>query len=167
MHCRKLKRNLQEACPCSLSCIDESMYKSLYGKEEPLRVYLIEKKSDVTFIRHAVDKLLKAAAAAWVDPARRGILLALTEAVTNVVKHTPGGKVLVFLTADGPRFHVIDRGKGFPQGKLPCLWFKKGYSTSDSLGAGFLMMMKYMREIVVCSGVKGTILIMQADLKTR
>lgn len=151
---------------CTVIIIDHEEYEARYGRQKPVVMFPIRGQSDVTLTRHLVDEYLKERLSLWKDPSRARILLALTEAVTNVVKHTPGGALSVYIDAVGPRFHVIDRGKGLHPDCPMCKFFRKGFSTTASLGAGFFVMMQYFREIVLCTSSRGTKLVLCSDLKS-
>lgn len=144
--------------------ISSDQYAAEYGDEQPLLSLPVTTKADVRRVRKAVDQFCHQKFAAWRE-VRHPILLALNEAVTNVVKHTPGGKVLVFLAESGPRFHVQDFGAGIALDELPHMLFMKGFSTTTSLGAGFTIMRHYLHQIEICISHEGTTLILHSDLK--
>lgn len=148
----------------TLCLMEQAEYKAKYDHEKPLMVLPIQGKEDVAHIRHVVDSFLQERIPNWKDPARNRILVGLTEAVTNVVKHTPGGQVLVYIDEVGPRFHVLDEGPGLKLSSLSYLLFAKGFSTSGSLGAGFPVMMAFFKQILVCSSPEGTKLVLRSDL---
>lgn len=148
----------------NLFLIGEAEYQARYDDEEPLMILPIQGKKDVAQIRHVVDDFLLERIPNWKNPARNRILLGLTEAVTNVVKHTPGGQVLLYIDKIGPRFHVIDEGTGLEFNRLSCLLFAKGFSASGSLGAGFPLMIRFFKQILVCSSTMGTKLVLRSDL---
>lgn len=156
------KQVVQAVTQGALQLLSPEEYEREYGQDQPLLTLDIQDKSDITHIRDEVDRFLMERLDNWEDPLRSRALLCLSEAVTNVVKHTPGGQILVFIDSTGPRFHVVDRGKGLDLNKLPYMLFVKGFSTGNTLGAGFPIMMRYLKQITVCTSPNGTALVLLA-----
>jgi anti-sigma regulatory factor (Ser/Thr protein kinase) len=115
--------------------ISPAEYRAAYAGDDPLLIIDVEQKDDIPRVRQTVDEFFADFIPHWKE-VRSPILTALSEAVTNVVKHTPGGRVLVYLESTGPRFHVEDCGSGMDLAKLPAMVFVSGYSETSSLGAG-------------------------------
>lgn len=139
-------------------------YHSCTCLSEPIREFRIESKEDIPCIRQEVDRLFEKSIRCW-GQVRWPILLTLSEAVTNVVKHTPGGRLLVFRRPEGPCFHVIDRGTGIDLDLASAILFDRGFSTSSSLGMGFPIMIEYGDRITLYTSNQGTVLILQFDLE--
>ena len=78
----------------TLRLISPEEYQNAYSKDKPLLVIDIKQKDDVRLVRQTVDQFFSGVFTTWSE-VRGGILTALSEAVTNVVKHTPGGRLLV------------------------------------------------------------------------
>lgn len=138
-------------------------YQAKYGLKSPVLSLDITSKDDISRIRHKVNNFLAETVPEW-ENARNQVLLCLTEAITNVVKHTPGGELLVFLDGNAPHFHIKDRGNGIVLDKLPTMVFVKGFSTAPSLGAGFAIMMRYMKQIEICTNKGGTTIVLHPEL---
>lgn len=161
-------RAYQEVLPAltqnSVVLLSPQEYQAKYGEDKPRLSMEIRGPEDVCRVRQAVDELLAQQLPGW-SQVRCSTLTALSEAVTNVVKHTPGGRVLIYLGPRGPRFHVEDRGAGMDLSRLPSMVFVKGYTESGSLGAGYSIMLRYMKRIEICTSPKGTALVLWGDLK--
>lgn len=130
---------------------------------EIVREFAIASKQDISHIRSEVDQLFEKVIPCW-RHVRWPILLTLSEAVTNVVKHTPGGRLLVGRHPNGLCFHIIDNGHGIDLERIPLTLFGKGYSTSASMGMGFPIMIKYVDKITLYTSERGTILILRFEL---
>ncbi|NLJ79718.1 MAG: sensor histidine kinase [Firmicutes bacterium] len=148
----------------SLRLIGKKEYEAGYGQDKPLLTLPLQKKEDVSAARSQVDRYLTELVPRWKTAAGKRALVALSEAITNVILHTPGGQVLLFLDEGTPRFHVIDQGPGLRFWQLPSILFTRGYSGRGSLGAGFPVMMGCLKRIVVCTSKEGTKLILYPDL---
>ncbi|SET08135.1 Anti-sigma regulatory factor (Ser/Thr protein kinase) [Oceanobacillus limi] len=86
--------------------------------------------------------------------------LVISEAVTNVLKHATRGKVSFYQFNDS--FHIIveDQGTGFPLKILPKTTLMAGFSTKESLGQGFTLMMKMASQVVLETSASGSTLIL-------
>lgn len=143
--------------------ITPEQYEEKYSTD-PILEMDIKSKDDIRRIRHAVDKLCSERVSSWKD-VRCTTILSLTEAITNVLKHTPGGRFLLYFEDDLPCFHVQDDGPGITLDKLPTMVFVNGFSTNTSLGAGFTIMLRYMKQIEFCITGDGTTLVLRPDLQ--
>lgn len=87
--------------------------------------------------------------------------LMVSEAVTNVLKHAEYGKLFIYkdeLTGT-LRIVVEDIGKGFPLHVLPQTTLMAGFSTKNSLGQGFNLMLKMADQLVLETSNEGSTLI--------
>lgn len=164
MEFEDLRIGLKRVTGGAFLLISEEEYEAKYGGEKPLLELPIRQKEDVSRIRHAVDAFLQKSFANWNGSTRQRALLALSEAVTNVVKHTPGGWMELYVEDEVPRFHIIDRGEGLPLSDFPYLFFVKGYTTSQSLGAGFSVLMQCAGKIELCTSKRGTKIVLRCNL---
>ncbi|WP_156291251.1 ATP-binding protein [Oceanobacillus salinisoli] len=145
--------------------------------------FLLIKKSDVmnyksgdllcevdVVERHDIAKARNAAKDAFTEKGVKGskILsynLIISEAVTNILKHAEYGKMLVYQAGD--LFYVVieDKGPGFPLKILPKTTLMAGFSTKESLGQGFTLMMKMAEQVVLETSETGSTLILILDGK--
>ncbi|SER18647.1 Anti-sigma regulatory factor (Ser/Thr protein kinase) [Gracilibacillus ureilyticus] len=86
--------------------------------------------------------------------------LIISEAVTNVIKHAGNGKMYIYYDQGEFRVVVEDNGPGFPLDILPKTTLLAGFSTKDSLGQGFTLMMKMSRQILLETSDQGSSLIL-------
>nr|WP_275695532.1 ATP-binding protein [Fredinandcohnia sp. SECRCQ15] len=93
-------------------------------------------------------------------------LLALSEAITNTIKHAEEGKMTLIedLEKNEIRFVIDDNGPGFQLDELPRATLLAGYSTKKSMGQGFTLMMKMAKQLLLYSSPKGSILILVFDM---
>ncbi|MGP4041837.1 ATP-binding protein [Gracilibacillus sp. D59] len=91
--------------------------------------------------------------------------LIISEAVTNVIKHADDGKMFIHQKDDV--FHVIieDNGPGFPLNILPKTTLLAGFSTKESLGQGFSLMIKMAEQVILETSSNGSTLILLLDGK--
>lgn len=90
------------------------------------------------------------------------LVLCVSEAATNVVKHVGEGKVSVFILGDAVRVLIQDNGPGIDIAQLPQVTLRKGYSTKLSLGYGFTIMLDFLDRLVM-STQEGTTLILEMN----
>ncbi|MFC4557783.1 ATP-binding protein [Virgibacillus kekensis] len=86
--------------------------------------------------------------------------LIISEAVTNLLKHATGGKMTVYKEDNLVCVLVEDKGPGFPLKILPKTTLMAGFSTKESLGQGFTLMMKMANQVVLETSSSGSTLIL-------
>lgn len=85
------------------------------------------------------------------------ILLCVSEAATNIVKHAGSGLFIIKRMNDETiRFIFKDRGPGMDFDYLPSMLFYKGFSTKISLGSGFNIIYSFVDEMILSTSKKGT-----------
>jgi anti-sigma regulatory factor (Ser/Thr protein kinase) len=141
---------------------EEEFYRQFYNE---LLVFTLklEQKQDITRCRREVDIFLQEHCSWWVGPRRKQVLLSLSEALTNVIKHAGRGEISIALKEDRVIFYVLDQGAGMDLEKLPYMVFINGYTTKKSLGSGFLLMHYYIDRLIICTTDKGTYLALEAN----
>jgi|GEM_PF-2367886 len=91
-------------------------------------------------------------------------VLAVSEAVTNALKHTTGGVFQLTRTSDGWIALMRDYGRGIDYSILPYATILRGYSTKLSLGLGFDAMLRCVDRIYLCTTDEGvTVLLLKSD----
>lgn len=87
-------------------------------------------------------------------------VVAAGEAITNAVKHGGGGCVYTG-TLDGEVWVAAsDDGPGIDSLILPNAILRRGFSTKPSLGLGYTIMLDVADRVLLCTGSKGTIVIL-------
>lgn len=81
---------------------------------------------------------------------------AVGEAAMNAVVHGGGGEVVVRADDEAVQVWISDHGAGIQLAELPRATLEKGYSTKDSLGHGFWMMLRAADTVHLLTGAGGT-----------
>lgn len=90
--------------------------------------------------------------------------LAVSEGLTNMLKHAGGGTYRICLTPNRARVVLADRGHGIDFRNLPRATLVPGYSTSQTLGMGFTLMMELCDQLLLSTDENGTVLVLEKDL---
>ncbi len=88
-------------------------------------------------------------------------LVAVSEAMTNAVKHGGGGELSLFRQNDIVQAAVIDTGPGIDFPLLPKATLMSGFSTKRSLGMGFDLMLELCDRLLLVSDREGTAIVME------
>lgn len=88
------------------------------------------------------------------------ILLCISEASTNVIKHADHGSLSIRKVKEYLRVCISDYGPGMDLEKLSKCIFLQGYSTKDSMGTGFCFMFKFTERVFLALSQEGTELIL-------
>ena len=81
---------------------------------------------------------------------------AVGEAAMNAVVHGGGGEAVIRADDEAVQVWITDRGAGIQLAELPRATLEKGYSTKDSLGHGFWMMLRAADTVHLLTGTGGT-----------
>lgn len=90
------------------------------------------------------------------------MVLCVSEAATNVIKHVGDGSIALYLYKDKIRIVIRDKGPGIDITQLPQVTLRKGYSTKLSLGYGFTIMLDYLDSLIMSTN-EGTTLVLEMD----
>ncbi|WP_404404940.1 ATP-binding protein [Jeotgalibacillus malaysiensis] len=125
----------------------------------------IGERSDISKIRNQTRQRLEARQ--FSKSAIMSILLVLSEAMTNVFKHASHGKVMIVEKDESLHLIVEDSGTGFPLEQLPKATLYSGYSTQDSMGQGFTVMLKIASFVHLHTSEKGSTIVISFDQPER
>lgn len=118
----------------------------------------LRKTEDVGRARNCAEKIL---AKCKFSPKRRTqIMLCISEAATNAVKHAGGGLFQLRLIGKNIRIIISDSGPGMDFARLPHMIFLKGFSTKVSMGYGFSIIYMLADKIYLATSSEGTFLAM-------
>ncbi|KKM11321.1 hypothetical protein SY88_08705 [Clostridiales bacterium PH28_bin88] len=95
----------------------------------------------------------------------RAAVLCLSEALTNAVKHAQKGRWCARWTGKSLRMVITDEGPGMKLSSLPKATLMKHYSTGNSLGCGFTLMLYYADTLYLYSNPSGTTVIMDFSVE--
>lgn len=93
-------------------------------------------------------------------------LICVSEALTNAIKHAYGGICKVNVSQDGIiRVEVTDNGPGIPFKDLSKAALMNGFSTINSLGCGFTIMLKFADKVILSTDSNGTTVVLEKIVK--
>ena len=98
-------------------------------------------------------------------PAERidSLSTAVGEAAMNAVVHGGGGEAEIRADATSVQVWIKDHGTGIGMADLPRAALELGYSTKDSLGHGFWMMLRSADTVHLLTGASGTTVVITLD----
>ncbi len=96
------------------------------------------------------------------DPA--SLILAASEALTNAVKHGRRGEYGVYRSGDCLQVLVRDFGPGIDFRALPKATLIQGFSTTNTMGLGFTIMLEVCDRVLLTTSAHGTIVILELEL---
>lgn len=118
------------------------------------QVFELKNAQDVGNIRIAAAE---AAKSAGFDNTRTDDLsVAVGEAITNAFKHAGGGTVSIHKIPDALMFVIADQGSGIEAMTLPKVVLERGYTTAESLGMGYTIMISMANKVYLATGPGGT-----------
>jgi len=85
---------------------------------------------------------------------------AVAEAAMNAVVHGGGGQGIVRAEGDAVQVLITDQGAGIHLHELPRATLERGFSTKDSLGHGFWLMLQMVERVDLLTGASGTTLVL-------
>jgi PAS domain S-box-containing protein len=94
----------------------------------------------------------------------QGLLVAFSEGATNMLKHAGGGTYQVGKTDEKVQLILSDRGPGIDFRQLPKATLLPGFSTTQTLGFGFTLMMELTDRIFLSASADGTTLVLEKDV---
>jgi HD-GYP domain-containing protein (c-di-GMP phosphodiesterase class II)/anti-sigma regulatory factor (Ser/Thr protein kinase) len=126
---------------------------------ESLGSYKVVTAMDVPESRRYISSLISHYPAPFLSK----LLLALSEAATNMIKHSTGGTVQLFHKEKEHMIQVLvtDTGSGIPINEIPKTILVSGYSSKRSLGKGFLLIQKSADKTRIYTSPKGTSILME------
>lgn len=132
----------------------------------PLYTRKLTDIKDISICRREIDQFMKSKGFSWWSgKKRRDILLCLSEATTNAIKHAGSGEVILSVMDNKLIIYVLDNGEGIDLKKLPYSIFVNGFTTEESsLGAGFLLMEKNVDRILLSTTNNGTFLALEKEI---
>ena len=81
----------------------------------------------------------------------------------NAVVHGGGGEAEVRADDERVQVWIKDQGTGIQMAELPRVTLELGYSTKESLGHGFWMMLRAADTIHLLTGAAGTTVVITLD----
>ncbi|HSK47693.1 MAG TPA: ATP-binding protein [Coriobacteriia bacterium] len=97
-------------------------------------------------------------------PDRDCFVLAVTEALTNALKHGRRAEYRVCRTAECVQVVVRDFGPGIDFHLLPKATLIQGFSTTKTMGMGFTIMLEICDRVLLATSDKGTVVVLELEL---
>jgi len=150
-----------------LQLIDEQGLFEIKRQGERQVSYQIACPTDLSTLRKAIRELI----APFGTPGSSVLhfTVAVNEAATNALTHAGGGVAEVNLLQKDEfcRIIVRDQGRGISLADLPKAALQPGFSTNNTLGLGFQVMLQYADMIWLHSSAKGTTIVLDYALQAR
>jgi len=88
-------------------------------------------------------------------------IVAANEAIANAVKHAGGGTYQVFKKGETTQILISDSGPGIDFKTLPRATLLAGFSTKQSLGMGFSLMLELCDRVLLATRPGGTTIVLE------
>ncbi|BDI30379.1 hypothetical protein CCAX7_24300 [Capsulimonas corticalis] len=130
---------------------------------EPDFAVTLNAASDATHFRGAVSKQIvtRGASPTAVDQLNTCAM----EAATNVIKHAGGGTIEAWVTNEEVLIRTTDHGPGIPLENLAQSILELGFSTRQTLGMGFTMMLAMSDWVAIATSSRGTSILLRIPLE--
>lgn len=92
------------------------------------------------------------------------VQIAVTEAVTNILKHATNGELSVFKKKEKLQFLISDEGSGIPLHEVPKTILVSGYTSKRSLGQGFKLISKFSDGVHIFTSAEGTSILIEYNI---
>lgn len=92
------------------------------------------------------------------------IMLAVSEALTNAVKHGGGGEYEIYRSGDCLQVVIRDFGPGIDLRALPKATLVQGFSTTSTMGLGFTIMLEVSARVLLTTDSKGTVVALEFEI---
>lgn len=113
----------------------------------------------------SLRRLVEAIAEEREFPAERweDLITAAGEAAMNAVNHAGGGIARVCTNGERLQVWIEDHGRGIEVNSLHRVTLQQGYTTADSFGHGFWLMLKTVDRFWLLTGPSGTTVVLEQD----
>lgn len=145
---------------------DDRDIAGLKQEGEKLGEAIVKKPEDIGKTRLAIKDVLQI----YNVPEQEinKILLCISEAATNMLKHASGGRLVWYLCDDGKiRFIAEDSGPGIKLSDLPKATLVKGPKKKKALGLGFTVLLELLNKVYLKTSSHGTTLVLEQKLDHR
>lgn len=94
---------------------------------------------------------------------RDTVLLAVSEALTNAVKHGGRAEYAIYQSGSCVQVVVRDYGHGIDFRELPKATLIQGFSTTSTMGLGFTIMLEVSDRVLLTTGTTGTVVVLEFE----
>lgn len=91
------------------------------------------------------------------------VLLAVSEALTNAVKHGGHGEYAIYRSGRCLQVVVRDYGPGIDFRELPKATLIQGFSTTSTMGLGFTIMLEVSDRVLLTTDTTGTVVVLEIE----
>jgi sensor domain CHASE-containing protein/anti-sigma regulatory factor (Ser/Thr protein kinase) len=127
-----------------------------------ISTWKLREPGDIANLRSAIKQIVESGG---MDPERASrFVICAGEAMTNAVKHAGGGIVSIHRRGDGFILVVADKGPGIEATAIPEVALRRGYSTAESLGIGYKVMISFADRVYLATEPNGTMVAIQMTL---
>ncbi|EWG11557.1 HD domain-containing phosphohydrolase [Cytobacillus firmus] len=165
---KRLEHNILESYVMVINTISQGKVKLLTTKAalecqlgEQIGEMAIRKSADVPKTRAFAKEILEQFP---VDISTMKVLVAISEAASNIIKHATAGTFSVYKKEGTLQFLLSDKGSGIPLHELPKAILISGYSSKRSLGRGYNLIANYSNGLQIYSCSEGTSLLIEYPL---
>lgn len=123
----------------------------------------VNRPAEVAGARHEVERFCRQSGLS--GERLESFMIGVGEAITNAIKHGTRGRVYAGKGEDSVWVGISDRGKGIESLILPRATLLRGFSTKPSLGLGYSIMLDVADRILLHTGERGTIVVLEKRLK--
>jgi anti-sigma regulatory factor (Ser/Thr protein kinase) len=122
----------------------------------------IEKNADVPKSRELIKQIIEQYPTVITS---MKVQIAVTESVTNTLKHATNGKLTAYKKGTKLQFLISDKGSGIPLHEIPKTILVSGYSSKRSLGQGFKMITNFSDAVQIFTSSEGTSILIEFTKK--
>jgi DNA-binding response OmpR family regulator len=141
----------------------ESSELEIFNEGRRFQEIQLTRPADIATAKRAVEQWVNSLG---IEKSRKfNLIVCVSEAATNVIKHAGTGRVVLFDFPDRVQVWVEDRGKGIDFSELPKSTLLKGFSTKVSLGMGFTILLELMDRVYLLTSPEGTLVIIEMNIK--
>ena len=125
----------------------------------PMETVELANPRSVSTARQVAERL--GAQLGLVEEVLHDVVLCVSEAATNTIKHARGGVMQVGIQDERLLVYFEDHGPGIDASTLPRATLMKGYSTMVSLGFGFTILLELLDRVTLHTSPEGTRLLLE------
>jgi anti-sigma regulatory factor (Ser/Thr protein kinase) len=127
-----------------------------------ISTWKLREPEDIGNLRAVIKQIVESEG---MDPDRVSrFVICAGEAMTNAVKHAGGGIVSLHRGGDGFILVVADKGPGIEATAIPEVALRRSYSTAESLGIGYKVMISFADKVYLATEPEGTMVAIQMAL---
>lgn len=140
--------------------MDKDEFPEIVFKKTPEVSIKIDSVEDLAYAKKVIEDFF--CRKNWNKNKIFDIIISVSEAVSNVLKHAQNGNINIYYEDDSAYISVSDSGEGIEIEDIPRL-IQKGESSKASLGMGFSIIIELSSAVWIHTNSNGTILIIMIE----